>query len=324
LLALLSLIYGRERNQVAWSGWHWPVWPVPLGCAMLLGALMFVETRRPLRNAIYVARDFYGIQRVDEVAKGTPYRAYNLTHGIVNHGLQFAEPDFAATPTVYYNESSGIGLALNHFPRQTNRRVGLVGLGAGTLATYGRPGDLFRFYEINPTIRDIAETRFTFLRHSAARIEVVVGDGRLSLENEPSQQFDLLVLDAFSGDAIPIHLLTREAFAIYMRHLKSDGVIAVHTSNRNLDLLPVVLGAAQEFELASVYIWWQKPMPLLWSQENQNPQWWLENSRWVLLTRNAAFLNTEALQAAATQIDTNAQPVLLWTDDHASMFSILK
>lgn len=325
LLALVAAVLARERTgglvnvlaRQAWAGW--------LLAGLALGGILFLQNRDAQRGVVFVARDFYGIQRVTDVAKDTPQHAHHLRHGNINHGLQFLAPELASVPTVYYNEPSGIGLTFAHLPQQTNRHVGLIGLGAGTLATYGRPGDVFRFYEINPNTKLLAETQFSFLSNSAARIEIVLGDGRLSLENEAPQAFDLLVLDAFSGDAVPIHLLTREAFQTYLRHLKTNGVIAVHTSNRNLDLLPVALGAAAQFQLGTAYIFWQKGTASLLADPSGNTgEWWLESSRWVLLSRDDTFLQSEPISQAATPIYPNAQPVLLWTDDHASLFSILR
>ena len=124
--------------------------------------------------------------------------------------------------------------------RTSNRRAGVIGLGVGTLAAYGRAGDSFRFYELNPAVIQVASTYFRFLNESAAATEVVAGDGRLALEREPPQNFDVLILDAFSGDSIPVHLLTRQAFEVYFRHLRPGGIVAVHVTNRYLDLAPVV------------------------------------------------------------------------------------
>src|SRR5204862_189610 len=132
--------------------------------------------------------------------------------------------------------------------------IGVVGLGTATVTTYGKTGDYIRIYEINPQVRQIAQTRFTYLSNCEARVEIVLGDARLSLEREEPQQFDILVLDAFSSDAIPVHLLTKECFAIYQRHMKPDGVICVHISNRYLTLQPVVLGLADHFQFPCAII----------------------------------------------------------------------
>jgi SAM-dependent methyltransferase len=220
----------------------------------------------------------------------------------------------AAIPTTYFNRQSGVGLALDNFPRQSNRRIGVVGLGTGTLAAYGRPGDIIRFYDINPADIRLAETRFAYLKQCQAHVDVVLGDARLSLENEPPQQFDVLALDAFSSDAIPVHLLTEQAFAIYLRHLKPDGVIAVHISNRWLDLYPVTRSLASHFNLGMAKITWS----------GDNGPWSFNTSIWVLLSRNRAFLESAPIAAATDNGPTNSTATRLWTDDYVSLFPILK
>src|SRR5207248_4401523 len=165
--------------------------------------------------------------------------------GTIVHGKQFLDPDRRGLPTSYYGPRSGIGLALLDARAHGPLRVGVVGPGAGTLAAYGRAGDVFRFYDINSGVVELARSEFTFLKDSPAKVEVALGDARLSLERERPQNFDVLALDAFSSDAIPVHLLTVEAFKTYLRHLKPGGVLAVHISNRYLDLVPVVQQAGR-------------------------------------------------------------------------------
>ncbi len=185
-------------------------------------------------------RNFYGSLYIEDSPAGGGVPALRrIVHGAISHGAQFREPKESQRPTAYYGPNSGIGRCLLNLTGP--RRVGVIGLGAGTLAAYSRPGDRFRFYEINPLVARYAEQHFTFLSQARehATVEVLLGDGRLLLESEPPQQFDLLVLDAFSGDSIPVHLLTREAFQVYRKHLKPQGVLALHLSNLYLDLLPV-------------------------------------------------------------------------------------
>jgi hypothetical protein len=191
--------------------------------------------------------------------------------------------------------------------------VGAVGLGAGTLATYGQPGDVFRFYEINPQVLDFAQNYFTFLKDSRAKIEHVLGDARLSLERETDQAYDVLVLDAFNGDAIPVHLLTKEAFDLYRRHLKPDGVIAVHITNAHLDLRPIVQGAADHLGLKTLLVFDEQ------GNDTRNPQF---TSAWMLLSRDEAFLKSLPIRpfvAAPMRIGPR-----LWTDDRSSLFPILR
>ena len=163
-----------------------------------------------------------------------------LRHGTIDHGEEFLLPQNERFATTYYATKSGVGLAIQKLQMGGAMNVGVIGLGAGTIATYGRPIDHYTFYDINPLVLHIARTQFRFLRNCMAPNDVVLGDARLSLEREQSKQFDVLAVDAFSGDAIPVHLLTRQAFALYWRHLKPDGVLAVHVSNKYLNLAPVV------------------------------------------------------------------------------------
>ena len=175
-------------------------------------------------------------------------------NGRIAHGFEYKNPALRSVPTSYYSPESGIGLVLSNRPGERPRRVGLVGLGIGTLATYARPGDQFQFYEINPMVERLAREYFHYLSDCRGKVDIIHGDARLTLDREPPQKFDVLVLDAFSGDAIPVHLLTVEAFAIYLRHLAPEGIIAVHISNRHFDLRPVVEAIAAHDHLATAAI----------------------------------------------------------------------
>ncbi len=191
-------------------------------------------------------RNFYGTLKV-YVDKARGYKT--MQHGQISHGNQFIDPAKALEPTTYYVRESGVGQAILVKTQSSQPiKVGVVGLGVGTLAGYARKGDVYRFYEINPQVIDAAQKHFTFLSKSPASIEYVLGDARLQLEQEPNQQFDVLVIDAFSGDSVPIHLLTKEAFTHYFRHLKGDGILALHITNRFLNLRPVVKTAANAFD----------------------------------------------------------------------------
>src|SRR5258708_20392584 len=182
------------------------------------------------KDTILRERSFYGALRVRQLTNWLkePYRV--LYHGKIEHGAQYVNPPASLLPTTYYGPDSGVGLALTHCCSGA-KRVGAIGLGTGTLAAYGTIRDYFRFYEINPQIPSITNNLFSYLRDTPAKVDVVMGDARLSLESEPPQNFDVLAVDAFSVDAIPIHLLTKEAFALYFRHLNPTGILAVHTSN---------------------------------------------------------------------------------------------
>jgi spermidine synthase len=266
-------------------------------------------------NALYVERNFYGVIRVREWEK----KENSMIHGITVHGVQFLND--RARPTTYYVEDSGAGLLLlNHPKRGQGLRVGVLGLGVGTLATYAQAGDVYRYYEINPVVVRLAEGEggyFTFLSDSKARTAVVTGDARISLEQElaagEKQNFDVLVLDTFSSDSIPVHLVTKEAFALYLSQLAPDGVIAAHISNRHLDLRPVFWQLAQEFGLAIVQV--NRPAS---SDDNGFP------SEWILLARDPALLEIPAIKSHAISFEGYSTSIKLWTDDYSNLFQILK
>ncbi|HWA10036.1 MAG TPA: fused MFS/spermidine synthase [Opitutaceae bacterium] len=289
-----------------------------MGC----GVIFLVQMHRTNeadgnRARLSASRNFYGTLKVFEYDSDSPEgRYYSLLNGAITHGIQFEQMPQAAWPTSYYAETSGVGLAIRHLP-DGPRRIGLVGLGTGTLAAHGRAGDYLRIYEINPAVRELALGRFSYIRHCPAKVDIVLGDARLSMEQELAagqpQQFDLLALDAFSSDAIPVHLLTREAFATYLRQLKPDGVIAVHTSNRYLNLRPVVEDLARDFGLKAAVV-----------SDDDEKDWWVYRTTWILVTRNQALLDNEDIRNATDKPELLAKKVGLWTDDHASLYEILK
>jgi hypothetical protein len=287
--------------------------------SVLLGVLFIAQIRKDGGEAISSSRGFYGVLKVFEHnATDSDLHYYTLVHGVTSHGLQFTSEPQATWPTTYYAETSGIGLLLEHLPPLPRRHIGLVGLGTGTLASYGRVGDTVRIYEIDPHVEQLARSRFTYLARSPSTINVVLGDARLSMERELAEEkpqaFDVLALDAFSSDAIPVHLLTREALGIYLAHLKPNGVIAVHTSNRYLNLEPVVQALAAEFGLKAVTI----------VDNPSSKKWWIFRTTWMLLTKNDALLNRPEIRDAAAGNESTTRTVSLWTDDHASLYEILK
>jgi SAM-dependent methyltransferase len=320
--------------------------PVSLAaCAILVGAAVFHDlSKRPTRAlrhrawlavfppfsvalAVFVfllinhsghgsrlmVRNFYGSlcvsDRQGEMGLG-PVRT--LLHGTIIHGTQFLRQDLRRRPTTYFGTDSGVGLALLHGDQGTSLRVGIIGLGAGTLACYGRPGDSYRFYEINPLVISLARSEFTFLGDSGARIDVVPGDGRLSLEREPEQVFDIFVVDAFSGDSIPVHLITREAFTLYFRHLKENGILAVHITNKYIDLKPVVRRLAEGLGKEARLV-----------ETNKNKYAGTDESSWVLITGNRRFLEEPAVKAAGKPIPV-AGDRYAWTDDYSNLLRVLK
>jgi SAM-dependent methyltransferase len=263
------------------------------------------------KDTIVQVRSFYGALRVREFRNWLkePYRT--LYNGKIEHGAQYVNSPASLLPTTYYAPNSGVGLALAHCCANA-KRVGAIGLGAGTLAAYGKTSDYFRFYEINPQVVAIAKSSFSYLRDSPARIDIVLGDARLSLQNEVPQEFDVLAVDAFSGDAIPVHLLTREAFALYLRHLKPDGVLAVHTSNSYLNLPPVVQLLASEAGCEAQMI-----------TNDDDHRKLIDSSDWVLVTRNRHFL--DSIDSTVMIEPISVPPGLrAWTDDFNNLFQILR
>lgn len=290
-------------------------------CACLaigLMALVITFSRQPASSGQVVAasRNFYGSMTVREYNREKSETRYLLLeHGRITHGLQFMAPGRVAEPTTYYMDRSGINVAVRSLLRKEDRHIAVVGLGVGTMASLGKQGDRFRFYEINPVVSRLATNTFSYLERSPPVSEIILGDARLSLEREPSQAFDLLVLDAFSSDAVPIHLLTKEAFEIYLRHMRPDGVIAVHISNRFLDLEPVVANIRSHFNLhaATIETW-----------EDEEAEWWDYESTWVLLARDERFVNQPAVRSAASKPKDALPKIPLWTDDWASLLPILE
>ena len=261
------------------------------------------------RNARVMTRNFYGTLRVRDVGTDAD-SVRRLMHGVIMHGEQYLSEKRRAEPTTYYGRSSGIGRAIARLSASP-LRVAVVGLGTGTLAAYGRAGDVYRFYEINPQVIGIARTQFTYLSDSRATIETVLGDARLNMEREPAQQYDLIAIDAFSSDSIPVHLITREAMAVYLKHLKPDGILAFHVTNRFLRLAPVVKMIADEYKLRSVLV----------VDEAEESD--LAKTDWVLLARNPALLGLQEITSAATEIET-IPGLGVWTDDYNNLFRILK
>ncbi len=258
-----------------------------------------------------MARNFYGTLRVKDTGLETSDSAMRrLMHGVIMHGEQYLAPAKRSEPTTYYGPDAGIGLAIK-VSQPAPLRIGVVGLGAGTLAAYGRPGDVYRFYEINPQVIDIARSQFSFLGNSAAKIETVLGDARLNMEREPPQQYDVLAIDAFSSDSIPVHLITKEVMAVYLRHVKPDGIIAFHVTNRFLRLAPVVKRIADEYKLQ---------VALVVDDADDND---LAKTDWVLVARNGKLLEREEIAGVTSEID-EISGLKLWTDDYNNLFKILK
>ena len=312
--ALMAAVTARRRRGVAlgyWSTVSRMLWPL---ATLALIVFMFYYVRHWNADVIVNARSFYGTMRVihDTDSEDRPVRA--LMHGKIEHGNQYDDKQLAKNPTSYYTRDSGVGLALDSCCGARPRRVGVIGLGTGTIAAYGRKGDVFRFYEIDPKVEQLSRTQFHYLADSAAKIEVILGDARLSLASEEPQRFDVLAVDAFSGDAIPVHLLTAEAFELYRRHLAPGGILAVHISNQYLRLGPPVGLEAAHAGMAALAI----------STEDDYDVGEF-SSTWILVTSNLDFLSRPEVQQAN---DKEKIPVLrglrLWTDDYSTLLPLLK
>ncbi|MGZ9223198.1 MAG: fused MFS/spermidine synthase [Anaerolineales bacterium] len=274
-------------------------------------------------GVLYSKRNFYGVIRVREVIPdNSTERAYVMSHGITVHGLQFISPQLRNVPTTYYVPDGGAGLAIRNHPKyghDQHMRVGLLGLGVGTLVAYAQPGDVYRLYEINPVVTELAAGQgnyFSFLSDSKADITTVLGDARISLERELAegnpQNFDVLVLDTFSSDSIPVHLVTKEAFALYLEHLAPDGIIAAHITNLHLDLQPVFWQLAQYYDLHMVRVNYK-------GDSNGGYA-----SHWILLSRDPELLEIPAVQDRSINLNGYSTNIKLWTDDYSNLFQILK
>ena len=262
-------------------------------------------------------RDFYGVVRTADHDSPIPYRS--MYHGPIMHGGQLLGDSFRNTPADYFGPTSGYGRvfqSLREMRRKQPLSVGILGLGAGVVAAWMRPGDALVFYEISPRVVDIARREFTFLADTAARTELVMGDGRLSLEREPPRSYDVLGIDAFSGDSIPMHLVTREAMAVYLKHIKPDGVIVFQATNRFINLLPVVRRLAGEFGLEAVNV---ADVP----DAEEGPEYWYSSTDQIIVTRNKALLAWPRIAEAAEPIEDRRE-LPTFTDSHHNLLRILK
>ncbi len=306
--------------------------PIALGlCAVLAVVVVWNGARRYLRFALagaaacycgwlawdahdtvtdykVVVRNFYSQTRVSESNDSDVGRVLVMYHGHVKHGEQYFGGTFRHQATAYYCTACGIGQALQTLPPDAPHRIGILGLGAGTLAAYGRSGDVIRIYEINPQVLDLAKSEFTYLSDTPARVENVLGDGRLMLERDQPQNFDILIMDAFSGDSIPTHLLTLEAMRGYLRHLAPNGMLALHITNRYLDLRPVIAAAARELHLRAVGDYYEPPEDDLLCR----------HSDWVLLLRP-----NQAPPPHFTDLQVS-RSIRAWTDDYTTLLPILR
>lgn len=265
------------------------------------------------RGTILMTRSFYGTLRVKDTGPvDEPTTVRRMMHGVIMHGEQYLEPNLKRMPTSYYGPDSGIGLAIRHY-KDRPLRLGVIGLGTGTLAAWGKPGDTFRFYELDPIVLAVAQKEFTYLSDSKAKIESALGDARLNLEREPSNNFDVLVIDAFSSDSIPTHLITREALAVYLKHMQPNGIVAFHVTNRYLDLPPVVQKIADAAGMKTAFV----------SHDPDEKDDRYSRTDWILVTRDESFLASDVVKKVATPVEVPAN-MSLWTDDFNNLLRILK
>lgn len=311
-LWLTVLRTGRSANHVAWARFMVTVFVLTTVSLSQVGGISGI---------LFADRNFYGVIRVRElIPRGSNELAYAMSHGITVHGLQFIKPEMRDLPTTYYVRNGGAGLALLNHPRAGQRlKVGMLGLGIGTLAIYGQPGDEYRLYEINSIVVDLAEGQggyFSFVSDSQANVTTVLGDARITLERELAeghpQNFDVLVLDTFNSDSIPVHLVTREAFDLYLKHLAPDGIIAAHISNLHLDLKPVFWQLARYYRLHMVLV----------DYPGDNVGGY--PTEWLLLARDRTLLETSGIQSHAVDLSAYSTDIQLWTDDYSNLFQILR
>jgi hypothetical protein len=310
---LVFIVLTLDKEARFHTAWLSPQFILALSVVLSLSIYLARAARQDVHNYKVVQRNFYGTLRVRAVGNMDDWDGYRtLLHGNINHGEQWTHPDRRRDAITYYCKSSGVGRAMRARMEGKPNRVGILGLGAGTLVTFGRPGDYYRVYEINPLVPALARKEFTFLPDSRAKVDVVLGDARLSMEREPPQNFDMLIMDAFSGDSVPVHLITREAFALYFRHLKPDGVLAVHISNKYLNLEPVIQRAVEKFQKAALLI-----------EDEEDDEGTCFGTTWVLVTANPEYFKQAAFQGVGHPLEPKPG-VPIWTDDYSNMFRILR
>ncbi len=324
---LFFLMLFLDKNSWLWGPGRMAKRVFAIAIMVALGSALTVQVEDSQRGSLFAWRNFFGVLRVKASQPGSPDDYVALVDGRTVHGLQFTGKRMRHEPTTYYDSRSGGGLALSRHPKrlmtdgQRALRVGVVGLGIGTLAVFGERGDTFRFYELNPKVAELARGAggyFSFLKDSKANIEVELGDGRLLLERERKNgrlhDFDVLVIDAFSSDSIPVHLLTVEALELYLSRLKPDGILALHISNKSLYLEPLAEHLATHFDLPLLVVHGQK-------QGNR-----LSDSLWALMTKNDEFMQAFSQWGVLIQPDPNRTHFAagLWTDDFSNLFEIMK
>lgn len=298
--------------------------PLPIRLAMLIlvgsFAIYLGRVERGISDGyLLTTRDFYGVLRVrDDTNDGFGFGQRVLIHGTINHGTQLLGPNGGRTPTSYFGNTAGINRAIRAKGEKGPIRIGILGLGAGVTATLAREGDVLHYYELNPLVFDIAQKNFDFWKACPADKKIYFGDGRLTLEQllkdvPEGEKLDFLAMDAFTSDAVPMHLLTEEAFAIYAKHLKPDGVIAINISNRYLDLRPVVSGSAKSAGFSGI---------MIYDEGNAEP-YYVSNT-WTLFNRDKNFFAHPNFQGTETTELLPTPGFRSWTDDYSDILHIVE
>ncbi|HUS19008.1 MAG TPA: hypothetical protein VMZ25_05125, partial [Terriglobales bacterium] len=321
-IIIVFVVYLESKMRVPLKPGLWFTRSGLVASVAFLALALYLETASEQGKLLLQGRSFYGVLKVrDRNADNAEFQYYELLHGRILHGMQLQHPKYRRSLTTYYTKGSGLGIAIMNHPRRQSGpiRIGAVGMGVGTVAGYVRAGDLIRFYEINPQVMKLnlgEHAVFTYLNDCPGRFEIVRGDARLSMERELEenrpQQYDVLILDAFSSDAIPVHLLTLEALQMYEKHLRDrDSVIAVHISNRAVDLKPVVAGLAQRLNFEAVFV------------KNATFGETISSSEWVILSHSRTTLDAQDFRNEGQPMLANTSAPL-WTDDYSDLFSLIK
>ena len=315
LCAALVAYVLRQDVELKWVR-RWPGVVVSAVLTLAIAGYVGWQIKQMVSGSRVLVRNFYGGLKVkDSGTPGSLEATRTLTHGTINHGEEYLNIARRDLPTTYYGPNTGVGLAIRDKQQAGAVRIGVIGLGTGTTAAYGRLGDYIRYYEINPLVLELARKEFFFLADCKAKLDVAMGDARLSLEQElkdgHAQNFDVLAVDAFSSDSIPVHLLTKEAMDLYFRHLRPDGILAVHISNRYLNLQPVLEGEVHAT---------QKIARVVDTEDDDTQD--VFGATWVLITSPATGFKGDLLSNSAP-LDSK-RTVRLWTDDYSNLFKILK
>lgn len=324
--AALALLVMHNDPQSMFYHARWRVeWVALVGLVLALAGSLLWTANESARLASVSARNFYGTLqvieaslprvvwleagKVNEFPQGLSAR--KLKNGVIDHGVQYFDLQRRRTATAYYVARSGVALAVREADHRGPARIGVVGLGTGTMAAFGVHGDVIRFYEINPKVIEFAQKHFKYLEDTTAKIEILPGDARLTMEREAPQNYDVLAVDAFSGDAIPIHLLTIEAFREYFRHIKPGGALVMHISNQHLDLQPVVEKAAGALQKKAVVVESTSDEPLGEFR-----------AFWAIVSDRAALFDDPEIKTTGKPL--RRQPEMrLWTDEYSNLLHVL-